>query len=153
MTTTWPDRLVLGAVAYDPKVVTIWEGFKDYFTRHGLPFDYILYSNYEAQGEARHRLRSDLGGRRPRRLARADRRRPEGEGGGRRRGRLATGQPDPAGLSPGAGPDARGRLHRPAPRRPRRQARRPHRGRARGRPVADGGHRRRRLPDRGEPQP
>ena len=52
MTTTWPDRLVLGAVAYDPKVVTIWEGFKDYFTRHGLPFDYILYSNYEAQVEA-----------------------------------------------------------------------------------------------------
>lgn len=44
--------LVLGAVAYAPKVVTIWEGFKDYFARNGLPFDYILYSNYETQVEA-----------------------------------------------------------------------------------------------------
>lgn len=43
--------LLLAAVAYDPKVVTIWEGFKDYFTRHELPFDYILYSNYERQVE------------------------------------------------------------------------------------------------------
>jgi len=41
------DELVLGAVAYDPKVVTIWEGFKAWFARHGLPFDYVLYSNYE----------------------------------------------------------------------------------------------------------
>ena len=40
---------ILGAVAYDPKVVTIWEGFKDYFARHGLAFDYVLYSNYEQQ--------------------------------------------------------------------------------------------------------
>jgi ABC-type phosphate/phosphonate transport system substrate-binding protein len=44
--------LVLGAVAYAPKVVTIWEGFKDYFVGNGLPFDYILYSNYEALVEA-----------------------------------------------------------------------------------------------------
>jgi len=44
--------LVLGAVAYAPKVVTIWEGFKEHFIRHGLPFDYILYSNYETQVEA-----------------------------------------------------------------------------------------------------
>ncbi len=41
--------LVLGAVAYDPKVVTIWEGFKDYFAGQGLAFDYVLYSNYESQ--------------------------------------------------------------------------------------------------------
>jgi len=47
-----PGTLVLGAVAYAPKVVTIWEGFKDYFIRHGLLFDYILFSNYEAQVEA-----------------------------------------------------------------------------------------------------
>ena len=46
------DTLILGAVAYDPKVVTIWEGFKEYFIRHGLPFDYVLYSNYERQVEA-----------------------------------------------------------------------------------------------------
>jgi phosphonate transport system substrate-binding protein len=42
----------LGAVAYDPKVVTIWEGFKAWFVARGLPFDYVLYSNYEAQVEA-----------------------------------------------------------------------------------------------------
>ena len=44
--------LVMGAVAYAPKVVTIWEGFKEYFHRHGLAFDYVLYSNYERQVEA-----------------------------------------------------------------------------------------------------
>lgn len=44
--------LLLGAVAYDPKVVTIWEGFKDYFARHELQMDYILYSNYERQVNA-----------------------------------------------------------------------------------------------------
>ena len=49
---TRPETLILGAVAYAPKVVTIWEGFKDYFIRHGLAFDYILYSNYETQVEA-----------------------------------------------------------------------------------------------------
>ncbi|HEY1280981.1 MAG TPA: PhnD/SsuA/transferrin family substrate-binding protein [Acidimicrobiales bacterium] len=42
----------LGAVAYDPKVVTIWEGFKDWFGERGFPFDYVLYSGYEAQVEA-----------------------------------------------------------------------------------------------------
>jgi phosphonate transport system substrate-binding protein len=44
--------LLLGAVAYDPKVVTIWDGFQRYFEEHGLPFDYVLYSNYERQVEA-----------------------------------------------------------------------------------------------------
>src|SRR5919199_2755274 len=46
------ETLLLGAVAYDPKVVTIWEGFKAYFARRGLPFDYVLYSNYERQVES-----------------------------------------------------------------------------------------------------
>ena len=46
------ETLVLGAVAYAPKVVTIWEGFKGYFIHQGLPFDYILYSNYETQVES-----------------------------------------------------------------------------------------------------
>jgi ABC-type phosphate/phosphonate transport system substrate-binding protein len=45
-----PTRI--GAVAYDPKVVTIWEGFKGYFDKHGLDTDFILYSNYDAQVEA-----------------------------------------------------------------------------------------------------
>lgn len=43
---------LLGAVAYDPKVVTIWEGFKALFRQHGFAFDYVLYSNYETQVEA-----------------------------------------------------------------------------------------------------
>lgn len=46
------DTLLLGAVAYDPKVVTIWEGFKDYFSHRGLGFDYVLFSNYERQVES-----------------------------------------------------------------------------------------------------
>ncbi|HEY6923759.1 MAG TPA: phosphate/phosphite/phosphonate ABC transporter substrate-binding protein, partial [Steroidobacteraceae bacterium] len=44
--------LRVGAVAYDPKVVTIWEGFKAYFEKCGAPIDYVLYSNYDAQVEA-----------------------------------------------------------------------------------------------------
>ncbi len=44
--------VVLGAVAYDPKVVSIWEGFKTFFQRKGLPFDVVLYTNYERQVEA-----------------------------------------------------------------------------------------------------
>jgi phosphonate transport system substrate-binding protein len=44
--------LLMGAVAYDPKVVTIWEGFRDWFGGQGLDFDYVLYSNYERQVDA-----------------------------------------------------------------------------------------------------
>lgn len=44
--------LRVGAVAYDPKVVTIWEGFKSYFAKRGLQVDFVLYSNYDAQVEA-----------------------------------------------------------------------------------------------------
>jgi ABC-type phosphate/phosphonate transport system substrate-binding protein len=44
--------LMMGAVAYAPKVVTIWEGFKAWFRENGVEFDYILYSNYERQVEA-----------------------------------------------------------------------------------------------------
>jgi len=44
--------LRVGAVAYDPKVVTIWEGFKSYFEKRNVPIDYVLYSNYDAQVEA-----------------------------------------------------------------------------------------------------
>jgi ABC-type phosphate/phosphonate transport system substrate-binding protein len=42
----------VGAVAYDPKVVTIWEGLRDYFREHGVPTDYVLFSNYETQVDA-----------------------------------------------------------------------------------------------------
>ena len=37
------SELILGAVAYDAKVVTIWDGFRAWFARRGLAFDYILY--------------------------------------------------------------------------------------------------------------
>jgi phosphonate transport system substrate-binding protein len=43
------SRLTVGAVAYAPKVVTIWEGFRDWLRERGLAFDYVLYSNYETQ--------------------------------------------------------------------------------------------------------
>ncbi|HET9484017.1 MAG TPA: PhnD/SsuA/transferrin family substrate-binding protein, partial [Xanthomonadales bacterium] len=43
---------------YDAKVVPIWEGFRAYFIAHGLPFDFVLYSNYERQVAAH--LRGDI---------------------------------------------------------------------------------------------
>ncbi|MGA7225404.1 MAG: PhnD/SsuA/transferrin family substrate-binding protein, partial [Candidatus Acidiferrales bacterium] len=46
------QRLRVGAVAYDPKVVTIWEGFKEYFAKHDVEIDYVLYSTYDAQVDA-----------------------------------------------------------------------------------------------------
>src|SRR3954470_595061 len=53
-------QLVLGAVAYDAKVVPIWEGFKAYFDAAGLPFDFVLFSNYERQVEAHLRGEIDV---------------------------------------------------------------------------------------------
>jgi phosphonate transport system substrate-binding protein len=42
--------VLLGAVAYDPKVVTIWDGFRSWLRDSAdLDFDYVLYSNYERQ--------------------------------------------------------------------------------------------------------
>ena len=46
------QRIAVGAVAYDPKVVTIWEMINDFFRARGIPSDYVLFSNYEAQVEA-----------------------------------------------------------------------------------------------------
>jgi ABC-type phosphate/phosphonate transport system substrate-binding protein len=43
------NTFLLGAVAYDPKVVTIWEGFRNWFRDRDFAFDYVLYSNYERQ--------------------------------------------------------------------------------------------------------
>jgi len=43
--------LTLGAVAYDAKVVTIWEGFRRWLREHDVEFDFVLYSNYERQVE------------------------------------------------------------------------------------------------------
>lgn len=46
------DVILLGAVAYDPKVVTIWERIRDHFQESGVPMDFALFSNYERQVEA-----------------------------------------------------------------------------------------------------
>jgi ABC-type phosphate/phosphonate transport system substrate-binding protein len=45
-------ELMVGAVAYDPKVVPIWEGIKAYFAGAPVPMDVVLFTNYEAQVEA-----------------------------------------------------------------------------------------------------
>lgn len=45
----WNPTLRLGAVAYDAKVVTIWEGFRAWFAAQDLDVDFVLYSHYEAQ--------------------------------------------------------------------------------------------------------
>jgi len=39
--------ILVGAVAYDPKVVVIWDIIKDFFREQGCPMDYVFYSNYE----------------------------------------------------------------------------------------------------------
>jgi ABC-type phosphate/phosphonate transport system substrate-binding protein len=44
--------ILVGAVAYDPRVVPIWEGMRDYFREAGPPIDYVLFSNYDRQVEA-----------------------------------------------------------------------------------------------------
>lgn len=64
--------LMMGAVAYAPKVVTIWEGFKEYFRRHDFEFDFILYSNYECQVEAQFNGTIDIAWNSPLAWVRAD---------------------------------------------------------------------------------
>ena len=40
----------VGAVAYDPKVVTIWEGMPRYFHEEAhLPVEVVLFQSYEMQ--------------------------------------------------------------------------------------------------------
>ena len=84
------DTILVGAVAYHPRIVTIWEGFRDYFAGAGVPTDYVLYSNYERLVEAllerrgRHRLEHEHRLRRGRAPDR--RRRARARDAGRRRG-------------------------------------------------------------------
>lgn len=54
------DAFVLGAVAYDARVVTIWDGFQRWFARRGFAFDYVLFTNYERQVEAHLRGQVDV---------------------------------------------------------------------------------------------
>ncbi|WP_299549945.1 PhnD/SsuA/transferrin family substrate-binding protein [uncultured Helicobacter sp.] len=50
------QTLLLGAVAYDPKVVPIWDIIRDYANENaktfGIKLDYVLFSNYERQVDA-----------------------------------------------------------------------------------------------------
>src|SRR5215831_1040296 len=46
------DVIKVGVVAYDPKIVTIWERIKEYFTTHSIAMDFILFSNYDTQCDA-----------------------------------------------------------------------------------------------------
>jgi ABC-type phosphate/phosphonate transport system substrate-binding protein len=41
--------LIVGAVAYTPNVVTIWEGIRDYFAGSASEMDFVLFSNYGRQ--------------------------------------------------------------------------------------------------------
>jgi phosphonate transport system substrate-binding protein len=41
--------LLVGAVAYTPNVVPIWEGIRDYFADSPAPMDFVLFSNYGRQ--------------------------------------------------------------------------------------------------------
>jgi ABC-type phosphate/phosphonate transport system substrate-binding protein len=52
--------LKIGAVAYAPHVVTIFEGIKKHFNHMGVPLDWVLYSNYDALVEAFVRREVDL---------------------------------------------------------------------------------------------
>lgn len=47
------QEILLGAVAYDPKVVTIWEGMRDYFRNEArVDLEVVLFLSYEAQVRA-----------------------------------------------------------------------------------------------------
>jgi len=44
------ETITVGAVAYDPKVVGIWEGMRTYFREEArVPVEVVLYLSYEAQ--------------------------------------------------------------------------------------------------------
>lgn len=52
MTTADTRPLLVGAVAYTPNVVPIWEGIRDYFAGSDAPMDFVLFSHYGRQVDA-----------------------------------------------------------------------------------------------------
>jgi ABC-type phosphate/phosphonate transport system substrate-binding protein len=46
------ESLVIGAVAYSPNVVPIWEGMRDFCAEADAPMDFVLFSNYGRQVDA-----------------------------------------------------------------------------------------------------
>jgi ABC-type phosphate/phosphonate transport system substrate-binding protein len=57
---TRPPVVRIGAVAYAPSAVTVFESVRRYFAKHGMPVDYVLYSNYDALVEALHKGQVDI---------------------------------------------------------------------------------------------
>lgn len=57
---TVSEAFVLGAVAYDARVVTIWDGFQRWFAQESFDFDYVLFTNYERLVEAQFRGEVDV---------------------------------------------------------------------------------------------
>jgi ABC-type phosphate/phosphonate transport system substrate-binding protein len=47
-----PRALLIAAVAYDPKVVTLWENLREHLGSQGVPIDYVLYGDYARAGDA-----------------------------------------------------------------------------------------------------
>jgi ABC-type phosphate/phosphonate transport system substrate-binding protein len=50
----------IGAVAYAPSALTVFEDIRRYFIKHDLPIDYVLFSNYDALVEALHKGQVDI---------------------------------------------------------------------------------------------
>lgn len=50
----------IGAVAYSPGVVTVFNDLRSYLNRQGFPSDYVLYSNYDALVAALARCEVDI---------------------------------------------------------------------------------------------
>jgi phosphonate transport system substrate-binding protein len=44
--------ILLGAVAYDPKVLAFWEGMREHFRAQGVALEFALFSSYERQVES-----------------------------------------------------------------------------------------------------
>lgn len=43
------DTILMGAANFVPGAVTIWDGFRAWLNKRGLPFEYILYITYDRQ--------------------------------------------------------------------------------------------------------
>jgi phosphonate transport system substrate-binding protein len=55
-----PRVLRIGAVAYAPSAVTVFEDMRRYFAKTDLPVDYVLYSNYDSLVDALKRGHVDI---------------------------------------------------------------------------------------------
>lgn len=58
--TAAPRVVRIGAVAYSPSAVTVFDNVRRYFAKTDLPVDYVLYSNYDALVDALKRGHVDI---------------------------------------------------------------------------------------------